>query len=63
MDSSTTLFLQLKPGVNANYPNGVEDNTHFSPVGAREMAGVFLEVFSKLDPAPRASMRSCPARP
>lgn len=62
-DSSTTLFLQLKPGVNANYPNGVEDNTHFSPVGAREMAGVFLEAFSKLDPAPRASMQSCPARP
>jgi lysophospholipase L1-like esterase len=30
------LFLQLKPG--ANYPNGIEDNTHFSPLGAEEMA-------------------------
>lgn len=35
---STKLFLQLKPGENANYPNGVIDNTHFSPLGAEEMA-------------------------
>jgi lysophospholipase L1-like esterase len=32
------LFLQLKQGENANYPKGVEDNTHFSPLGAEEMA-------------------------
>ncbi len=37
-DGSKKLFLQLKPGENANYPNGVEDNTHFSPLGAEEMA-------------------------
>jgi lysophospholipase L1-like esterase len=37
-DDSRKLFLQLKPGENANYPNGVEDNTHFNPTGAREMA-------------------------
>lgn len=35
---STKLFLQLKPGEHANYPNGVVDNTHFSPLGADEMA-------------------------
>lgn len=35
---SKKLFLQLKPGENANYPNGVEDNTHFSPLGAEEIA-------------------------
>jgi lysophospholipase L1-like esterase len=28
----------LKPGENPNYPKGVEDNTHFSPLGAEEMA-------------------------
>ena len=37
-DSSRALFLQLKPGENQNYPNGVEDNTHFRPRGADLMA-------------------------
>lgn len=38
VEGSRQLFLQLKPGVHENYPNGVEDNTHFSPLGAEEMA-------------------------
>ena len=38
VDGSRKLFLQLKPGENPNYPNGVEDNTHFSPFGAESMA-------------------------
>jgi len=38
VEDSKKLFLQLKPGENLNYPNGVEDNTHFSPLGADEMA-------------------------
>ena len=29
-DGSRKLFLQLKPGENANYPKGIEDNTHFN---------------------------------
>ena len=37
-EKSRTLFLQLKAGENANYPNGVEDNTHFNPNGAETMA-------------------------
>ena len=37
-EDSKKLFLQLKPGENANYPKGIEDNTHFSPLGAEEMA-------------------------
>ena len=40
-EGSKKLFLQLKPGENANYPKGVEDNTHFSPLGAEEMAAAF----------------------
>ncbi len=40
---SSKLFLQLKPGENANYPNGVIDNTHFSPLGAEEMAAKAVE--------------------
>ena len=38
VDASRKLFLQLKPGENANYPKGIDDNTHFSPLGAEEMS-------------------------
>jgi lysophospholipase L1-like esterase len=37
-EDSRKLFLQLKAGENPNYPNGIEDNTHFNPQGAEEMA-------------------------
>jgi lysophospholipase L1-like esterase len=42
-EESKQLFLQLKPGENANYPNGIEDNTHFSPLGAKIMAQLAVE--------------------
>ena len=44
-EESRKLFLQLKPGENANYPQGVEDNTHFSPLGADVMAEIAVEGF------------------
>src|SRR2546421_4540514 len=34
-EDSRKLFLQLKANQNSNYPNGIEDNTHFSPMGAK----------------------------
>jgi lysophospholipase L1-like esterase len=37
-EDSRKLFLQLKAGENVNYPKGIEDNTHFSPLGAELMA-------------------------
>lgn len=37
-EESKKLFLQLQPGENPNYPNGVNDNTHFNGRGAEEMA-------------------------
>lgn len=43
VEDSRKLFLQLKPGGNANYPNGVDDNTHFSPLGAEEMAKLVVD--------------------
>ena len=43
VEDSKKLFLQLRPGENTNYPNGVEDNTHFSPLGAEEMAKLAVE--------------------
>jgi DNA sulfur modification protein DndE len=42
-EDSRKLFLQLKAGENPNYPNGVEDNTHFNRTGAEAMAKIALE--------------------
>jgi lysophospholipase L1-like esterase len=44
-EESRKLFLQLKPGENPNYPQGVEDNTHFSPLGADIMAELAVDGF------------------
>jgi lysophospholipase L1-like esterase len=41
--ASASLFLQLPPGENANYPKGIQDNTHFSPFGARIIAAIVVE--------------------
>ncbi|AHM58505.1 G-D-S-L family lipolytic protein [Flammeovirgaceae bacterium 311] len=41
-EHSKLLFLQLKPGEHPNYPNGVDDNTHFSELGARLVAQLVL---------------------
>ncbi len=43
VEGSRELFLQLKPGENPNYPKGIEDNTHFRPKGAEEMAKLAVE--------------------
>ncbi len=50
-EPSRQLFLQLKPKENANYPDGIEDNTHFSPGGAGVMAFIAVEAMkrAKLD--------------
>jgi PelA/Pel-15E family pectate lyase len=42
-EQSRRLFLQLAPGVHPNYPDGIEDNTHFSPAGAAAMAALAVE--------------------
>jgi lysophospholipase L1-like esterase len=42
-EGSRKLFNQLKPGESPNYPTGVEDNTHFNPKGAEEMATLAVE--------------------
>ena len=44
-EESRRLFLQLKAGENPNYPQGVEDNTHFSPQGADLMAALAVDAF------------------
>lgn len=47
-EPSRKLFLQLKPGENPNYPNGVEDNTHFNPVGAKVMCDLAVQAIREL---------------
>lgn len=43
VDKSKLLFNQLTPGEHPNYPNGKEDNTHFSELGARLIAEIVLK--------------------
>lgn len=39
-EGSRTLFTQFPPGVHPNYPDGIEDNTHFSSTGANAVAAL-----------------------
>ena len=41
-EESKLLFLQLQPGEHPNYPDGKNDNTHFSELGARKIAQLVL---------------------
>lgn len=43
VERSKELFLILKPGDSANFPNGVEDNTHFNSTGAAMVAGFAVD--------------------
>ena len=44
-ETSKLLFLQLAPGEHPNYPQGKDDNTHFSELGARLVAQlVYAEI-------------------
>ena len=50
VENSKLLFLQLKPGEHPNYPEGKEDNTHFSELGARLVAQLVLAEIKKQIP-------------
>lgn len=41
-EKSKDLFLLIEPG-HQNYPDGLEDNTHFSPYGAKEIAKIVAD--------------------
>ncbi|MEO7925081.1 MAG: rhamnogalacturonan acetylesterase [Chitinophagaceae bacterium] len=41
-ESSKYLFNYLTPGEHPNYPEGKQDDTHFSELGARKMAEIVL---------------------
>lgn len=41
-DKSVLLYNHLEPGENPNYPDGKQDDTHFSELGARKVAELVL---------------------
>lgn len=43
------LFMNLEPGQSPNYPEGVQDNTHFQQRGAEEMARLVVEGMIELN--------------
>lgn len=48
-DDSKYLFLQLNAGEHPNYPEGKNDNTHFSEMGARLIAQIMLAELKALN--------------
>lgn len=46
-EASKSLFLIADSGVWENYPNGIDDNTHFNQNGAKEMAALAVEEIKK----------------
>jgi lysophospholipase L1-like esterase len=50
VEHSKLLFLQLQKGAHPNYPDGKEDNTHFSELGARLMAQLVLSEIKNIAP-------------
>lgn len=49
-DKSQLLYNYLTPGEHPNYPDGKQDNTHFSELGARRMAELVLAEVRTLTP-------------
>jgi hypothetical protein len=50
VEESKKLFLILAPGASTNYPQGITDNSHFSPLGAEEMAAIAVDEIGALIP-------------
>jgi lysophospholipase L1-like esterase len=51
-EPSQAFFLWLQPGENPNYPEGVQDNTHFSENGALAMARLVADGIRELQLQP-----------
>lgn len=43
LENSKSIFLWLEKGEDVHYPDGVQDNTHFSEYGAKEIARLVVE--------------------
>ena len=47
-ENSKFLYNHLQPAEHPNYPDGKVDDTHFSELGARKMAGIILQEIKSL---------------
>jgi lysophospholipase L1-like esterase len=50
-EASKQLFVWFKPNENENYPDGIEDNTHFCQYGAEKIAELVIEGIKELQPS------------
>ncbi|MGE5605913.1 MAG: rhamnogalacturonan acetylesterase [Bacteroidota bacterium] len=48
-EKTKELFLWLKPGESVNYPEGVQDDTHFAEKGAVEIAKLIVQGIKELN--------------
>lgn len=48
-EGSRHLFMHLPPGAHANYPDGIQDNTHFSDTGARHIARLVAQAIRRAE--------------
>lgn len=48
-EKTKELFLWLKPGVSVNYPEGVQDDTHFAENGATEIGKLIVRGIKELN--------------
>lgn len=49
-ENSKLLYNQIKPEINPNYPDGIDDNTHFNEMGARLIAQLVWQDLKKICP-------------
>ncbi|WP_045312524.1 rhamnogalacturonan acetylesterase [Lentzea aerocolonigenes] len=57
VEGTKKYFLHLKAGQSPNYPNGVEDNTHFQTAGAVEVARLVATTLRDQGVLPPGSIR------
>ncbi len=58
-EATKRIFLWLLPGQEKNYPRGIEDNTHFSGYGAREVGKLVVEGIQALDLPLKNHLKGC----
>lgn len=46
-EESKKIYLNTKPGEYPHWPDGVKDNTHLSPYGARQVAALAVEAITE----------------
>jgi lysophospholipase L1-like esterase len=51
-EGTKDVFLWLDEGEHVNYPQGVEDNTHFQEDGAKRIAGLVIDGMKELNLVP-----------